>query len=191
MLQTAPQGARVPICVGRGRALALAVWEPESNAVRMGSIDETPTVRGGDSVPGDTDGAGGLESRVLLARARARQSQRDADRLDFGVTSLFDLALEPADAMAERHEHVLLLQALRRIPIEHQTLLELYFWEPLPALEIASVLGVPEGTVRTRIRRAKAVLEVELGRLTDDPKLFESTVSNLEDWARQIRARSG
>ena len=107
------------------------------------------------------------------------------------MTSLFDLALEPADAMAERHEHVLLLQALRRIPIEHQTLLELYFWEPLPALEIASILGVPEGTVRTRIRRAKAVLEVELGRLTNDPKLFESTVSNLEDGARQIRARSG
>jgi RNA polymerase sigma-70 factor (ECF subfamily) len=131
----------------------------------------------------------GVAYNVL--RNHYRQSQRDADRLDFGVTSIFDLALEPADVMAERHEHVLLLQALRRIPIEHQTLLELYFWEPLPALEIASILGVPEGTVRTRIRRAKAVLEVELGRLTDDPKLFESTVSNLDDWARQIRARSG
>jgi RNA polymerase sigma-70 factor (ECF subfamily) len=128
----------------------------------------------------------GVAYNVL--RNHYRQARREAERLDFGVTSIFDLALGPAEQLVERNERLLLLQALRRIPIEHQVLLELYFWEPLPAPEIAVILGVPEGTVRTRIRRAKALLEAEVGHLTTDRSLLESTISNLDDWARAVRA---
>jgi len=135
----------------------------------------------------------GVAYNVL--RNHYRRARRDADRLDFGVTSIFDLAAGPAeaplDAMVEKHEQQLLLQGLRKIPVEHQVLLELYFWEPLTAAEIAAVLGVPEGTVRTRIRRAKQLLEAELGRLSADPRLVESTLSNLEDWARSVRGGGG
>jgi DNA-directed RNA polymerase specialized sigma24 family protein len=60
-------------------------------------------------------------------------------------------------------------------------LLELYFWEPLTAAEIAVVLGIPEGTVRTRIRRAKELLERELVALVDIP--LQRTATTLEDWA--------
>lgn len=127
----------------------------------------------------------GVAYNVL--RNHYRRARRDADRLDFGVTSIFDLGHGPSEALAARHEQQLLLQGLRKIPVEHQVLLELYFWEPLTAAEIAAVLEVPEGTVRTRIRRAKQLLEAELGRLTADPRLLESTRSNLEDWARAVR----
>lgn len=131
----------------------------------------------------------GVAYNVL--RNHYRRARRDADRLDFGVTSIFDLAAGPAgaphEAMVDKHEQRLLLEGLRKIPVEHQVLLELYFWEPLTAAEIAAVLGVPEGTVRTRIRRAKQLLEAELGRLSKDPRLLESTRSNLEDWARSVR----
>jgi RNA polymerase sigma factor (sigma-70 family) len=131
----------------------------------------------------------GVAYNVL--RNHYRRARRDADRLDFGVTSIFDLAAGPSQALAARHEQQLLLQGLRKIPVEHQVLLELYFWEPLTAAEIATVLGVPEGTVRTRIRRAKQLLEAELGRLTADPRLLESTLSNLEDWAKAVRDGAG
>lgn len=127
----------------------------------------------------------GVAYNVL--RNHYRRARRDADRLDFGVTSIFDLAAGPAEAIADKHEQRLLLEGLRKIPVEHQVLLELYFWEPLPAAEIAAILEVPEGTVRTRIRRAKQLLEAELGRLSKDPRLLESTLSNLEDWARSVR----
>lgn len=127
----------------------------------------------------------GVAYNVL--RNHYRRARRDAERLDFGVTSIFDLAAGPVEVMAGKHEQRLLLEGLRRIPVEHQVLLELYFWEPLPAPEIAAILGVPEGTVRTRIRRAKALLEAELGRLSTDPRLLESTLSNLDDWARSVR----
>jgi RNA polymerase sigma factor (sigma-70 family) len=131
----------------------------------------------------------GVAYNVL--RNHYRRARRDAERLDFGVTSIFDLASGPAEVLAGKHEQRLLLEGLRKIPVEHQVLLELYFWEPLPAPEIAQILGVPVGTVRTRIRRAKALLEAELGRLSADPRLLESTLSNLDDWARSVRGGVG
>lgn len=126
----------------------------------------------------------GVAYNVL--RNHYRRVRRDEERLDFGVTSIFDLAAGPVEVLAVRHEQRLLLEALRRIPVEHQVLLELYFWEPLPAPEIARVLEIPVGTVRTRIRRAKALLQAELARVGEGPRL-ESTLSNLDDWARSIR----
>ena len=120
-------------------------------------------------------------------RTHYRKVGRDAERLDFGVTSLHDLAPGPSAMLGAVEEEQTLLAALRRIPVEHQVLLELYFWEPLSAAEIGAVLGVPEGTVRTRIRRAKALLEQEIAVVTDDPRLRESTLSGLEDWAAAIK----
>lgn len=131
----------------------------------------------------------GVAYNVL--RNHFRRARRDAGQLDVGVTSIAQLGTGPVEVLAKRHEERLLLQALRSIPIEHQVLLELYFWEPLTAPEIAEVLGVPVGTVRTRIRRAKVLLEAEIGSLTADPELLHSTVSNLEDWAKAVRGGRG
>lgn len=119
-------------------------------------------------------------------RGHYRRAARDADRLDFGVTSLFDLADGPSGVLADVEEQRLVLQALRRIPIEHQVLLELYFWEPLSAAEIAAAMDLPEGTVRTRIRRAKALLRTAIAELQAKPGMIESTLSKLDDWARSI-----
>jgi RNA polymerase sigma factor (sigma-70 family) len=127
----------------------------------------------------------GIAYNVLRNHYRAQR--RVADNVDFGVTSIHDLAAGPSVVLVEREQAALLLQGLRRIPVDHQVLLELYFWEPMSAPEIASVLGVPVGTVRTRIRRAKTLLEAELAKLTADVALREDTISNLEDWARAIR----
>ncbi len=111
----------------------------------------------------------------------------DAERVDLGVVSVHDLAPRPSEALAARAEARLLLEGLRRIPVEHQVLLELYFWEPLGAPEIAAMLGVPVGTIRTRIRRAKQLLEIELGKLTTDAAVLNTTIDDLEGWARRVR----
>jgi predicted RNA polymerase sigma factor len=80
-----------------------------------------------------------------------------------------------------------LLQALRRIPMDHQIVLELYYWERMTAAEVARVLDVPEGTARTRIRRAKQLLEEQMARLVADKQLLESTLVNLDAWAASLR----
>ncbi len=116
-----------------------------------------------------------------------RRYRRDADHLDFVRVSSADLAPSAPSLIAQNQESRLLFEALRRIPLEFQVVLELYYWENLKARELAGILGIPEGTARTRIRRAKILLEQALKDLSKSPDLLRSTVSNLEQWARQLR----
>lgn len=45
--------------------------------------------------------------------------------------------------------------ALNVLPGDYQRALELFYWDELPAPEIAEQLGVPEGTIRSRLRRGR------------------------------------
>nr|MCH9680435.1 RNA polymerase subunit sigma-70 [Deltaproteobacteria bacterium] len=76
---------------------------------------------------------------------------------------------------------------LRRLPVEQQIVVELYYWEDLNAREIAEVYEVPEPTIRTRLRRAKLRLEREIESLAQSPKAALDTVTNLDTWARRLR----
>ena len=124
-----------------------------------------------------------------VLRHHFRKQKRIDAQLDFEQVSAVDLAPGPSSVVAKKREQRLVLQALREIPVDHQVMLELYFWEPLKAKEIAEVLEIPEGTVRTRIRRAKQLLEEKLRELAESPQELERTTSNLEDWARSIRVQ--
>jgi len=88
-----------------------------------------------------------------------------------------------------QREQQLLLAALRRIPLESQILLELFYWEELTAAELATVLGVPEGTVRTRLRKAKLVLQGTIDELARTKEELDSICSGLDGWARGLRER--
>ncbi len=118
-----------------------------------------------------------------------RRYHRHAERLDYTKRSAADLQPTASSVIAREQELQLLHQALRRIPIESQMILELYYWESMRAREIAELLEVPEGTARTRIRRARQLLERELETLAQTPALLESTVSNLESWASRLQAQ--
>jgi RNA polymerase sigma factor (sigma-70 family) len=87
-----------------------------------------------------------------------------------------------------QREHKLLLAALRRLPLESQLLLELFYWEELTAAELAEVLGVPEGTVRTRLRKAKIELRGTIDQLARTKAELDSIQSGLDGWARGLRA---
>lgn len=120
-----------------------------------------------------------------------RSKRRHGDRIDFGVTSVHDLGPSPSVIVAKHREQRLLLEALRRIPLDLQVVLELYYWEKLPAPEVARVVGVPEGTARTRIRRAKQLLEQEMAKLAESKDHLETTMANLEGWAASLRDQAG
>jgi RNA polymerase sigma factor (sigma-70 family) len=124
---------------------------------------------------------------VLYKHFRTRA--RSGARIDFGVTSVHDLRPTATALLARRGEERALLAALRRIPLEHQVVLELYFWEHLTAGEMAEIQGVPEGTVRTRLRRAKQLLEAALGQVATSPAEMQDTLSDLDSWARSVRAQ--
>jgi RNA polymerase sigma factor (sigma-70 family) len=106
---------------------------------------------------------------------------------DVGASTLLDLAPSPSSVIAARHEQRLLLEALRSIPLDLQIALELYYWEELDAPELAQVLEIPEGTVRSRLRRAREALERRLAQLEASPERLASTLANLDGWARRLR----
>ena len=107
--------------------------------------------------------------------------------LDFTSVSVADLGMQPPERIAARQEHRILLRGLRTIPIDHQIILELYYWEGIDGPELAEILDVEPPTVRSRLSRARAALERALGRLEASPEALATTLDGLERWAREIR----
>ena len=96
---------------------------------------------------------------------------------------------EPASAGLLLAGLSLLLAGLRRIPLESQIIIELYYWEQLTTKQIAVILGVPHGTARSRLRAARRALEATLGGLARSRERLEATRDNLERWLRSMQAR--
>jgi RNA polymerase sigma factor (sigma-70 family) len=107
--------------------------------------------------------------------------------IDWGVTSCADLGVSPSALVAKGQEHRLLLHALRRLPVDLQVALELYYFEQVRGPDLAEVLGVPEGTVRSRLRRGREILREQLLALSESPADVDSTMSNLDDWAAAVK----
>ncbi|MCB9751370.1 MAG: sigma-70 family RNA polymerase sigma factor [Myxococcales bacterium] len=127
----------------------------------------------------------GVAHNLLCDHFRARQRGRRP--IDFEALSAVDLGVGPLTVIKQRREHRLLLEALRRIPLRFQVVLELSYWEGMSSFEIAHVLGVPAGTTRSRLRRARALLGDEIAALASSAELRESTTANLERWAEELR----
>lgn len=142
------------------------------------------------------EGTGAFKSYLLGIAFRRlcrhyRSAQRFAARVDFASVSACDLAPSPSQLIAARQEQRLILAALRRIPLAHQVLLELIFWEDFTAADAAAVLEIPLGTAKSRIRRAQQLLREQLAALADSPAQLATTMTQLDDWARGLREQVG
>lgn len=111
------------------------------------------------------------------------------DDQDFESVSVFDMMPSPSSVIAKRAEERVLLEALRRIPLDFQIALEFYYFENLRGPQIAEVLGVPEATVRSRLRRGLQHLRRQIEELASSPDVLESTLMNLDGWAQRVRER--
>lgn len=134
----------------------------------------------------------GIARHVLFdhLRAKYRREKRHVPAGDFLERSLEDLGASPMAAMAERQEVILFARALRKIPLESQVLFELHYWQKLPAPALARMMGVPEGTVRSRLRRAKELLREKFAELATSPEELASTLSGFDTWAERVRTSS-
>jgi RNA polymerase sigma-70 factor (ECF subfamily) len=128
----------------------------------------------------------GIAHNVLRGHLRELSRGR---QIDEGVSSLAELDPGPTSALARKREQQLLLLALRRLPIQHQVALELYYWENLSTVEIAEILGLSESAMRSRMVRARSLLEAELGKLAESEVELHSTLERLDGWVAQIRER--
>lgn len=86
-------------------------------------------------------------------------------------------------------ESKLLVRALRRIPLDQQIVLELSYFESISGADIAELLGVPQPTVYTRLRRGKERLRVVMLELAESAEVANSTMMGLQTWAAQVREK--
>lgn len=145
-------------------------------------------VEGRDRIRGDVRSYLFGVARNLLYR-RFRERERD-----LAEATASDLAADgptPAEAVAERQEQRLLLRALRRIPIDLQILLELRYWEALTDRELAEAFDLPMGTIKSRLRKGRALVETVMAEIEQDQLLLTSTVDGFDDWIVLLRQRVG
>jgi RNA polymerase sigma factor (sigma-70 family) len=120
-----------------------------------------------------------------------RDEHHGFDPLALSAGSVIDQQLSPADRVADREEQRLLLRALRCLPLDLQVLVELAYWEGLSDVELAAVVEVPAGTIKSRLRKARMLLDEHLTTMAGTPALLESSRRTLEAWAAEIRDVTG
>jgi RNA polymerase sigma factor (sigma-70 family) len=148
----------------------------------MACLEKRDKVRNAESLRAFVFGC----ARFELLRYFRRRSKRERE-VDFADASVHDLDPSPSRIVAKQREQRVLLEALRRIPLELQIVVELHYWESMTTAEIAEVIEVPVGTVKSRLRRARERLEAELATIAKEPALLESTVAGLEGWVAGIK----
>jgi RNA polymerase sigma-70 factor (ECF subfamily) len=85
----------------------------------------------------------------------------------------------------------LVLAAMRRLPMEFQMALELYYWEDLGINDIAEVLDVAPGTVKSRLWRGRELLRKEIQNSDAPRALRDSTLQELNRWIGALREEVG
>jgi RNA polymerase sigma-70 factor (ECF subfamily) len=75
----------------------------------------------------------------------------------------------PERPMERPPERARLLAALRALPVDLQIAVELYYWEDLATDEVASVLDVPPGTVKSHLARARSEIQAHLAGRVPTP----------------------
>lgn len=129
----------------------------------------------------------GIAKNKLFEHFKRRRRDARLAELDPVEMNIEQVGGSPSTWLRGKHDLLLLQRALPRIPIDHQLLLELYFWERFTAGQLAIVMEIPENTVRARIRRAKALVEREIDALEPSPAERYATLQSLSAWLDEMR----
>jgi RNA polymerase sigma-70 factor (ECF subfamily) len=95
-------------------------------------------------------------------RARAARPDQGADVAPDGVSTLMSGAPDPEHVTLSSEEAGHIRRALRDLPTDQRSLVELAYYDGLTHSEIARQTGVALGTVKTRIRTAMTTLREAL-----------------------------
>lgn len=120
----------------------------------------------------------------LLDHYRAGARRRDVAIED---VSLAALDPSPSSLLRRGYAQRRLLDAIRALPLDLQILVELRYWEELAGPELAEVLGVPEGTIRSRLRRAQEALREHIAGIGETLPGVELAQTDFDAWVRGVR----
>jgi RNA polymerase sigma factor (sigma-70 family) len=112
-----------------------------------------------------------------------RTKARKLDKLDFELSSICDLATSVGSKLARTQEHRQMLEALQRLPVEQQTLLELHYWEAVEIPELAAIFEISAQSMRARLYRARNALREQLTAVAPPEAL--ATDDTLDAWVQR------
>jgi RNA polymerase sigma-70 factor (ECF subfamily) len=99
-----------------------------------------------------------MEARRHAARARARSTDTEVEALNAAGPT-------PEEAALVSEKRHLLDGVLAALELDERTVFVLYEIEELQLAEIAELVGIPRGTVASRLRRAREAFHAEVRRL--------------------------
>lgn len=120
------------------------------------------------------------------------KAKRAREQIDFAQVCISELEPRSLSSIAAMHRELrAFFSGLREVPIDDQVVLELKYFEGLSARELGEVLGIPEATVRGRLRRGLDRLRerVHLWLERDGGEAQVPSAEDLEAWAATIRER--
>jgi len=94
--------------------------------------------------------------------ARVRNQRRSKAGLELDEASAAPREADPAHLAGELDAAKRLLKAIAKLPLEQRVVLGLAVGDELPYAEIATILGIPEGTVASRLHAARDNLRARL-----------------------------
>jgi RNA polymerase sigma factor (sigma-70 family) len=127
----------------------------------------------------------GVARRVLLHELRRTARRRSPEELD--AEEVAGGQQRPSEMIAEAQARRRLSRALHGLPHELQVVVMLHYWEGFRMHEVAAACEIPEGTVKSRLSRARALLREALAREVSDPAELQATLAGLETWARALQ----
>ena len=106
---------------------------------------------------------------MLLARHRAVDAMRSELRRIARQERHYRLSIDegppsPGEQVLSAHLASEVRAAIQRLPAAQRQVIELAYFEGMTCREVASAAGIPEGTVKSRLRLAHAKLEAVLDR---------------------------
>ena len=115
---------------------------------------------------------------------RFLRQQKRTEAFDPDLSSIAAIITSAGSRLARNEDHRALFAALRTLPVEQQTLLELHYWEDLDAPALGEVFDRPVPTVRVLLSRARAALRDEMTARGAVPPSALRTDDELDRWAR-------
>jgi len=112
-----------------------------------------------------------------------RTKSRKLDKLDFEVSSIADLVSTAGTQLARAHEHRQLVEALQKLPVDQQVLLELHYWEDMDISGLAKVFETTAQAIRSRLLRARKSLRAQVVALAPPEALKDD--ETLDSWMQQ------
>ena len=67
--------------------------------------------------------------------------------------------------------------------------LELFYWEDLSVGELAEALGIPPGTVKSRLHRGRQLLREAMETLPASPADRQSVRELIDEWAESVKQK--